>query len=107
MRIDIVTLFPEVALAPLSDSIIQRARAAGMVEVVGHQLRDWSRGQTPAGGRLAVRRRAGDVAETRAAVCRRRGAARAAHTRVILMTPQGKPFKQAVARELATVEAPA
>ncbi len=39
MRIDIVTLFPEVALAPLSDSIIQRARSAGLVEVVGHQLR--------------------------------------------------------------------
>ena len=42
MRIDIVTLFPEVALAPLSDSIIQRARAAGIVEVRAHQLRDWS-----------------------------------------------------------------
>jgi hypothetical protein len=42
MRIDIVTLFPEIALAPLSDSIVQRARAAGIVEVVGHQLRDWS-----------------------------------------------------------------
>ena len=42
MKIDIVTLFPEVALAPLSDSIIQRAREAGLVEVTGHQLRDWS-----------------------------------------------------------------
>ena len=42
MRIDIVTLFPEIAMAPLSDSIIARARAAGCVEIVAHQLRDWS-----------------------------------------------------------------
>jgi tRNA (guanine37-N1)-methyltransferase len=83
MRIDIVTLFPEVALAPLSDSIIQRARAAGIVEVVGHQLRDWSEDEP-----------------LFAAVEALRGPA----TRVILMTPQGKPFKQAVARELADAE---
>ena len=29
MRIDILTLFPEIALAPLSESILQRARAGG------------------------------------------------------------------------------
>jgi hypothetical protein len=42
MKIDILTLLPEIALAPLSDSIIQRARDAGLVEVHGHNLRDWS-----------------------------------------------------------------
>jgi tRNA (guanine37-N1)-methyltransferase len=103
VRIDIVTLFPEIALAPLSDSIIQRARAAGIVEVVGHQLRDWSEDKwrrvddTPCGGGQGMLLKPEPLF---AAV----EALRQPQTRVILMTPQGKPFKQAVARELAAAE---
>ena len=103
MRIDIVTLFPEVALAPLSDSIIQRARAAGLVEVVGHQLRDWSEDkhrrvdEAPCGGGQGMVLRPEPLF---AAV----EALRGPKTRVILMTPQGRPFKQATARELAAQE---
>ncbi len=103
MRIDIVTLFPEIALAPLSDSIIQRARAAGIVEVVGHQLRDWSEDKhrrvddTPCGGGQGMLLKPEPLF---AAV----DALRRPHTRVILMTPQGKPFKQSIARELAAAE---
>ena len=100
MRIDIVTLFPEIALGPLSDSIIQRARAAGVVEVVGHQLRDWSEDKhrrvddTPCGGGQVMLLKPEPLF---AAV----EALRGPQTHLILMTPQGKPFKQAVARELA------
>jgi tRNA (guanine37-N1)-methyltransferase len=103
MRIDIVTLFPEVALAPLSDSIIQRARAAGIVEVVGHQLRDWSVDKhrrvddSLCGGGQGMLLKPEPLF---AAVEQLRGP----ETRVILMTPQGRPFKQAVARELAGSE---
>jgi tRNA (guanine37-N1)-methyltransferase len=103
MRIDIVTLFPEIALAPLSDSIVQRARSAGIVEVTGHQLRDWSEDKwrrvddTPCGGGQGMLLKPEPLF---AAVEALRGPA----TRVILMTPQGKPFKQAVARELAAAE---
>lgn len=103
MRIDIVTLFPEVALAPLSDSIIQRARAAGVVEVVGHQLRDWSEDkhkrvdEAPCGGGQGMVLRPEPLF---AAV----EALKGPKTRVILMTPQGRPFKQAMARELAGEE---
>jgi len=103
MRIDIVTLFPEVALAPLSDSIIQRARAAGVVEVMGHQLRDWSEDKhrrvddTPCGGGQGMVLKPEPLF---AAVEALRGAT----TRVILMTPQGKPLKQALACELAGAE---
>ena len=103
MRIDIVTLFPEVALAPLSDSIIQRVRAAGLVDVVGHQLRDWSEDkhrrvdEAPCGGGQGMVLRPEPLF---AAV----EALRGAKTRVVLMTPQGRPFKQAVARELAAQE---
>lgn len=103
MRIDIVTLFPEVALAPLSDSIIQRARAAGIVGVRAHQLRDWSEDKhrrvddSPCGGGQGMVLKPEPLF---AAV----EALRGPQTRVILMTPQGKPFKQAVARELAAVD---
>jgi tRNA (guanine37-N1)-methyltransferase len=103
VRIDIVTLFPEVALAPLSDSIIRRARAAAIVEVVGHQLRDWSEDKhrrvddSPCGGGQGMLLKPEPLF---AAV----EELRRPETRVILMTPQGRPFKQAMARELAGQE---
>ncbi len=101
MRIDIVTLFPEVALAPLSDSIIQRARDAGLVEVAAHQLRDWSEDKhrrvddTPCGGGQGMVLQPGPIF---AAV----EALRRPDTRVVLMTPQGRPFLQATARRFAS-----
>ncbi|WAC18355.1 tRNA (guanosine(37)-N1)-methyltransferase TrmD [Luteolibacter sp. SL250] len=100
MRIDIVTLFPEVALAPLSDSIIQRARAAGLVEVQAHQLRDWSVDRhkrvddTLCGGGQGMLLKPEPLF---AAV----EALKQADTLVVLMTPQGRPFRQAVAQELS------
>ncbi|MCU0781947.1 MAG: tRNA (guanosine(37)-N1)-methyltransferase TrmD [Akkermansiaceae bacterium] len=100
MLIDIVTLFPEFALAPLSDSVIQRARAAGVVEVRAHQLRDWATDKhrkvddTPCGGGPGMLLKPEPLF---AAV----EALRRDDTRVVLMTPQGRLFKQAVARELA------
>ena len=42
MRIDILTLFPEIALAPLSESMMQRAQNAEIVEIHAHNLRDWA-----------------------------------------------------------------
>jgi len=100
MRIDIVTLFPEVALAPLSDSIIQRARSASLVEVVGHQLRDWSEDKhrrvdaALCGGGQGMLLKPEPIF---AAVEQ----LRQPDSKVILMTPQGKPLKQAMARSLS------
>jgi len=100
MRIDIVTLFPEIALAPLDDSIIRRARDAGIAEVRAHQLRDWSDDKhrrvddSPCGGGQGMVLKPGPLF---AAV----EALRGPDTKVILMTPQGRPFRQAVAAGLA------
>ncbi|MFN9027577.1 MAG: tRNA (guanosine(37)-N1)-methyltransferase TrmD, partial [Akkermansiaceae bacterium] len=100
MRIDILTLFPEIALTPLSDSIIQRARDAGLVEVFGHNLRDWSEDKhkrvddSPCGGGPGMVLQPGPL---HAAIT----ALKKANTRVILMTPQGIPLKQARVRELS------
>ncbi|MDG1357101.1 MAG: tRNA (guanosine(37)-N1)-methyltransferase TrmD [Akkermansiaceae bacterium] len=101
MRIDIITLFPDIALSPLSDSIIKRAREQGLVDIQAHQLRDWATGKHRktddylcGGGQgmlmmpepifTAVEELKNDL------------------TRVILMTPQGKPFQQVDAQRLST-----
>jgi tRNA (guanine37-N1)-methyltransferase len=100
MKIDILTLFPEIALAPLSDSIIQRARDAGLVEVHGHNLRDWSEDKhkrvddSPCGGGPGMVLQPGPLHAAITALKRE-------NTRVILMTPQGVPLKQARARGLS------
>lgn len=100
MRIDILTLFPEIALAPLSDSIIQRARDAGLVDIHGHNLRDWSQDKhkrvddSPCGGGPGMVLQPGPL---HAAIT----ALKKENTRVVLMTPQGAPFKQAHARRLS------
>ncbi|MDB6078044.1 MAG: alpha/beta knot methyltransferase, partial [Akkermansiaceae bacterium] len=101
MRIDIVTLFPDVALAPLSESILQRARSAGIVEIHAHNLREWATGKHRrtddylCGGGQGMLMMPGPIFDAIAAL-------RTPEAKVILMTPQGRVFKQAVARELAT-----
>jgi tRNA (guanine37-N1)-methyltransferase len=100
MKIDILTLFPEIALAPLGDSIIQRARDAGVAEVNAHNLRDWSEDKhrrvddAPCGGGPGMVLQAGPL---HAAITELKNE----NTRVILMTPQGIPLKQARVRGLS------
>lgn len=100
MKIDILTLFPEIALAPLSESIIKRAQAAGIVEIQAHQLRDWATDKhhktddTLCGGGQGMLLKPEPLFAAIEAL-------REPDTLVVLMTPQGKVFKQAIARELA------
>ena len=42
MKIDVLTLFPAMFAGPLDESIIKRARQAGLLELALHQLRDWT-----------------------------------------------------------------
>jgi tRNA (guanine37-N1)-methyltransferase len=101
MRIDIVTLFPEIALAPLGESIIKRARDAGIVEIRAHNLRDWATDKHRktddylCGGGQGMLLKPEPIF---AAVEELRGE----DTTVILTTPQGKPFVQAEARRLSS-----
>lgn len=100
MRIDILTLFPEIALAPLDESIIRRAREAGIVEIRAHQLRDWATGKHRktddylCGGGQGMLLKPEPIF---AAV----EELREPGTKVLLTTPQGKPFRQADARRLS------
>ena len=101
MRIDIITLFPDTALAPLSESIIRRARDKGLIEIHAHQLRDWATGkhrktdEPLCGGGQGMLLKPEPIF---AAV----EELRKSDTSVILMTPQGAPFKQADAQRLST-----
>lgn len=100
MEIDILTLFPEIALAPLGESIIKRAQAAGIVEVRAHNLRDWAKDKHRrtddylCGGGQGMLLLPGPLFDAI-------GELKRPETKVILLTPQGKVFKQAMARELA------
>lgn len=101
MRIDILTLFPEIALAPLSESIIKRAQNAELVEINAHNLRDWTQDKHRktddylCGGGQGMLLKPEPIF---AAIeeLRQDG------TKVILLTPQGQVLKQALSRELAT-----
>ena len=42
MRIDIITLFPEICRAPLNESMMKRAQENGALELRIHNLRDWT-----------------------------------------------------------------
>jgi tRNA (guanine37-N1)-methyltransferase len=42
MKIDVLTLFPAMFAGPLDESIIQRARKAGLLDLKIHNLRDWT-----------------------------------------------------------------
>lgn len=100
MEIDILTLFPEIALAPLGESIIKRAQEAGIVSIRAHNLRDWAKDKHRrtddylCGGGQGMLLLPGPLFDAI-------GELKRPETKVILMTPQGKVFKQAVARELS------
>ncbi|MBT8038282.1 MAG: tRNA (guanosine(37)-N1)-methyltransferase TrmD [Verrucomicrobiae bacterium] len=101
MRIDIITLFPDIALAPLSESIIQRARQNGLVDIHAHPLRDWATGKHRktdeylCGGGQGMLLMPGPLFAAVEDLKRD-------DTRVILMTPQGAPFQQSDAQRLST-----
>ena len=94
MQIDIITLFPEIALAPLSESIIKRARDKGIADINAHQLRDWAEGKHRKTDEYLCGGGQGMLLKPEpifAAV----EALKQDKSRVLLMTPQGKPFVQA------------
>ena len=104
MRIDILTIFPEMFDCVFDASIIKRARESGLVEIHAHNLRDWttdkhrSTDDTPYGGGGGMVMKPEPIF---AAVEEIKGEEEAP---VILLTPQGRLFTQQVAEELARRE---
>jgi hypothetical protein len=106
MRIDILTLFPEMFQSPLSASIIKRAVEFGLVEIKVHNIRDYTYDQHhtaddyPYGGGAGMVLKPGPVFEAVEAVKEELKDV-AGEVPIVLMTPQGRPFSQPVARELS------
>ncbi len=102
LRFDVFTLFPEVFEPYLQTSILQRAHQRGLVEVALHNIRDWTTDRhhvtddEPYGGGGGMVMKPEPIF---AAVEGVLGAPPACP--VILLTPQGRLFTQAVARQLA------
>ncbi len=100
MRIDIVTLFPGIFAGPLQESILGRARDKGLVEISVVNLRDCAEGRHrvtddyPFGGGGGMVLKPDPLFACVEAL-------RGPGSRVILLDPQGRPFRQEVASELA------
>ena len=119
MRIDIVTLFPEICRAPLSESIVKRAQEKGVADIHIHNLRDWTIDKhhvvdnAPFGGgqgmvmkpepifaavedlRNQTSNSPQDQSVQLADIKRRT-------SKVVLMSPAGQRFNQQIAAELST-----
>jgi len=100
LRIDIITLFPELYPGPLGVSIAGRAIERDLIRLEAHDLRTWGLGRhrsvddTPYGGGAGMVLRPEPIAAALQAL--RRPA-----TTVILLDAGGEPLRQARARELA------
>ncbi len=100
MKIDVLTLFPGMFAGPLDESIIQRARKSGILELRIHHLRDYTHDRhktvddRPFGGGPGMLLKPEPVFEAVETLA-------TDATRVILLTPAGRRFDQSVARELA------
>lgn len=103
MKIDILTLFPEICRAPLSESMMKRAQENGIVDLRIHNFRDWTKDKhhvvddAPFGGGPGMVMKPEPIF---AAV----ESLRNEKSTVVLMTPQGKRFTQSMAWEFAKTE---
>lgn len=103
MRIDVLTLFPEMFSGYVGQSLLKRAIDAGIVDVRLHNIRDWAQGKhrqvddRPFGGGPGMVLRPEPVVESVEAV--RAQADEAGH--LVLLTPQGRKLDQRVVEELA------
>jgi tRNA (guanine37-N1)-methyltransferase len=123
MRFEIVTIFPDFFTGFFENGILRRALAEGLVEVGTHDLRAFTHDRhrtvddRPFGGGEGMVLKPEPLAEALAALGiepknshpaanpeSATQAEPASRTRVVLLSAQGRPFTQAVARELATLD---
>jgi len=106
VRIDVITLFPEILSGPLDASIMGRAQRAGQVDIQLHQLRGYAKDKhhtvddKPYGGGPGMLLKCEPIFDALQDV----QAKAAKPGRVILLTPSGTRFDQAKARELASLD---
>jgi tRNA (guanine37-N1)-methyltransferase len=118
MRIDIVTLFPEICRAPLSESILKRAQEKGIVALHTRNLRDWTTDKhhivddAPFGGGqgmvmkpepifAAVEDLKRQMPNAQRSTSNAQSNIKLQRPKIILMSPAGRRFNQEMARQLS------
>ncbi len=104
MRIDIVTLFPEICRAPLSESMMKRAQEKGIIDLHIHNLRDWTTDKhhvvddAPFGGGQGMVMKPeplfAAVEDLKSPIANRK-------SQIVLMSPAGRRFDQTLAKEFS------
>ena len=108
MRFDIMTLFPEFVTRILEESIIGRAQKSGFITVNAHNIRDYSKDKhrrvddTPYGGGKGMLMMAPPIYDCYSDILAK--SEDTPNRRVVYMSPRGKVFNQAKARELAGLD---
>jgi tRNA (guanine37-N1)-methyltransferase len=117
MRIDILTLFPGMFPGYLNESILQKAQDLGQLEIHLHNIRDYAEGkhrvtdEPPFGGGGGMVLKPEPIFKAVESLIFNLQASETEDQRlkiedapVILLTPQGRPFSQTIAQELAQHE---
>ena len=100
MKIDILTLFPEMFTGPLDHSIVKRAQEKGKVEIETHFLRRWTEDRhktvddRPFGGGVGLVLMVEPIFRALKDLKKK-------ESKIILLSPQGKPFNQEKASKLS------
>ena len=108
LKIDVLTIFPDFFREVFDFGIIRRARAARIVEITTYDLRAWATDKhrmvddRPFGGGDGMILKPEPIfAAIENLIGTNERANYPSGTKVVLLTPQGRPLKQAVAREFA------
>jgi tRNA (guanine37-N1)-methyltransferase len=107
MKIDIVTLFPEICRAPLSESIMKRAQEKRILDLRIHNLRDWTADKhhvvddAPFGGGQGMVMKPEPIFAAVEDLRNRESRIEKRESSVILMSPAGRRFDQQMAMQLS------
>ena len=107
MRIDIITLFPEICRAPLSESIMKRAQETQIVDLHIHNLRDWTTDKhhvvddAPFGGGQGMVMKPEPIFAAVEALKQQTSHVQLQRPKVILMSPAGRRLNQELAKQLS------
>ena len=105
MRIDILTVVPELLHSPLNESILKRAQQKGLVEIHIHNIRDWTvdkhstTDDYPFGGEAGMVMKIEPIYRCITELCSQRH-----YDEIIYTSPDGSRFDQHEANRLSTLE---
>jgi tRNA (guanine37-N1)-methyltransferase len=110
MKIDILTLFPEICRAPLNESMMKRAQESGALDLHIYNLRDWTTDKhhvvddAPFGGGQGMVMKPEPIFSAVEELKSKIGPSRTGirNSRIILMSPAGRKFDQQVATRLSS-----